>query len=129
MSERPLLMIPGPIEISDAVRQAVSAPPPGHLAPPLMAAFGLALRRMREVWLAAPSSQPLIVSGSGTLAMEIAVLNTLQPGDRALVLHTGYFSARMAEMLRRRSVEVEVVGAPFGEAPQTSDAESAIARA
>ncbi|WP_394821177.1 pyridoxal-phosphate-dependent aminotransferase family protein [Pendulispora albinea] len=129
MSERPLLMIPGPIEISDAVRQAASGPPPGHLAPSLIAAFGLALRRMRHVWLSGASSQPLVVSGSGTLAMEIAVLNTMQPGDRALVLHTGYFSARMADMLARRSVNVDVVRAPFGQAPETSEVESAIARA
>jgi len=37
MSERPLLMIPGPIEVSEAVLRAASAPPPGHLAPPLIA--------------------------------------------------------------------------------------------
>ena len=122
-------MIPGPIEISDAVREAASVPPPGHLAPPVIAAFGLALRRMRDVWRAAPSSQPLIVSGSGTLAMEIAVLNTVQPGDRALVVHTGYFSARMAEMLRRRSAEVEVLQAPFGDAPASSDVANTFAKA
>ncbi|WP_394838222.1 aminotransferase class V-fold PLP-dependent enzyme [Pendulispora rubella] len=129
MSERPLLMIPGPIEISDAVREAVSGPPPGHLAPPVIAAFGHALRRMREVWLSGPSSQPLIVSGSGTLAMEIAVFNVLQPGDRALVVHTGYFSARMADMLKRRSVEVTVVAAPFGEAPASAEVAASLARA
>jgi len=129
MSERPLLMIPGPIEISDAVREAASGPPPGHLAPPVIAAFGQALRRMRDVWLSGPSSQPLIVSGSGTLAMEIAVFNVLQPGDRALVVHTGYFSGRMAEMLRRRSVEVTVVAAPFGEAPASTEVGAALTRA
>ncbi|WP_394848750.1 aminotransferase class V-fold PLP-dependent enzyme [Pendulispora brunnea] len=129
MSERPLLMIPGPIEISDAVREAASGPPPGHLAPPVIAAFGQALRRMRDVWLSGPSSQPLIVSGSGTLAMDIAVFNALEPGDRALVVHTGYFSARMAEMLRRRSVEVTVVSAPFGEVPASAEVAAALARA
>jgi len=50
-----------------------------------------------------------VVAGSGTLAMEIAVFNTTEPGDRALVVHTGYFSARMAQMLGRRGVDVESV--------------------
>ncbi len=128
MADRPLLMIPGPIEVSEAVLRAAGGPPPSHVSPAFIEAFGVALRRMRDVWLAAPSSQPLVVSGSGTLAMEIAVANTTQPGDRALVVHTGFFSARMAEMLRRRSVEVEVVRAPFGDAPAAEEVTAALAR-
>ena len=129
MSDRPLLMIPGPIEVSDAVLRAASAPPPSHLAPSLIAAFGLALRRMRGVWRAGAKSMPLVVAGSGTLAMEIAVFNVMQPGDRALVVHTGYFSTRMAEMLRRRGVDVEVAWSPFGEAVSFDEVSQAVAKA
>ena len=46
--------------------------------------------------------------------MEVAVANLTEPGDHAVVAHTGYFSARMTEMLRRRGVDVTVVRAPFG---------------
>ena len=69
----PLLMIPGPVEVSPAVRQAAEGPPPGHLAPRLIEAFGASLTRMREVWLADATSQPFVVTGGGTLAMEMAV--------------------------------------------------------
>ena len=117
MTERPLLMIPGPVEISPAVAAAFAAPPPSHVSPGLIEAFGTSLERMREVWRAAPDSRPLVVGGGGTVAMDIAVANLIEPGDRALVVQTGYFSDRMAEMLRRAGAEVTAIGAEPGDAP------------
>lgn len=114
---RPLLMIPGPIEISPGVQAACDGPPSAHTAPDLIAAFGDAIRAMRVVWGAGPGSQPFVVSGSGSLAMEMAVLNLVAPGDEVLVVHTGYFSDRMAQMLDRRGARVWSVVAPPGDAP------------
>lgn len=113
----PLLMIPGPIEISDAVIEAGSGAPPSHVSPPILEAMGAAVEAMRHVWCAGPTAQPFVVAGSGTIAMEMAVCNVLEPGDRALVVNTGYFSDRIAEMARRRGVEVVEVGAALGDAP------------
>lgn len=114
---RPLLMIPGPVEVSPAVEAACSGPPSSHVSPELVAAFGDALRAMRPAWRASPESAPFVVAGSGSLAMEMAVVNLLDPGQRVLVVHSGYFSDRMAQMLRRRGVEVERVVAEAGDAP------------
>ena len=112
-----LLMIPGPIEVSRAVVDACAAPPPSHLAPDLIEAFGASLQRMRSVWLASPESQPFVVAGSGTLAMEMAATNLVAPSERVVVIGTGYFSDRMSEMLRRRGAEVFELGAAVGSAP------------
>lgn len=124
MSSRPLLMIPGPIEISPAVQAAFSVAPPGHLSAAVIEAFGRSIELMRELWQAAPSSQPFVVAGSGTLAMDMAVQNVVEPGERVVVVDTGYFSARMAEMLRRRGADVAVVAAPPGDAPALADVEA-----
>jgi alanine-glyoxylate transaminase/serine-glyoxylate transaminase/serine-pyruvate transaminase len=123
----PLLMIPGPVEISPAVLAAFGAPPPGHTSVPLIEAFGTALGRMREVWQAGPDSQPFVLAGGGTAAMEMTVANLTRPGDRVLVVATGYFSDRMAEMLRRQGAEVVTVGAAPGEAPEPDEVRQAIA--
>lgn len=123
----PLLMIPGPIEVSPAVQEAFCVPPPSHVSPKVIEAFGLALERMREVWGASAASQPFVVAGSGTIAMEMAVVNVVAPGQRAVVVDTGYFSARMAEMLRRRGAQVTMVGAPVGQAPALEEVEAALA--
>lgn len=124
---RPLLMIPGPIEISPAVEAACSGPPSSHTAPDLVAAFGDALRAMRAVWQAADDALPFVVAGSGSLAMEMAVVNLLDPGARALVVHSGYFSDRMAQMLERRGVRVDRVVAEPGEAPGAAEVAAALA--
>ena len=98
---RPLLMIPGPIEVSPEVRDACGGPPPGHLAPVVMDAFSGSLKKMRQVWMADDSAQPFVVGGAGTVAMDMAATNLIAPGDKVVVVVTGYFSDRAAEMLRR----------------------------
>jgi alanine-glyoxylate transaminase / serine-glyoxylate transaminase / serine-pyruvate transaminase len=120
-TDRPLLMIPGPVEVSPAVLAAASGPPPGHLSPRLIEAFGSSLERMRQVWQADAGSQPFLLAGSGTLAMEVAAANLIEPGDRALVLNTGFFSERMVEILRRHGADVVQVAAPVGDAPSPEE--------
>lgn len=121
--ERPLLMIPGPIEVSDAVLEAASSRPASHVSAGLIGAFSRALHAMREVWLADDTHLPFAVAGGGTLAMESAAHNLTEPGDRTLVVNTGYFADRMAEMLRRRGVEVVQVHAELGAVPELPEVE------
>ena len=113
MKDRTLLMIPGPIEFEPAVLQALGAPTASHVAPNFIEAFGQALERMRDVWLC-PSGQPFVVAGSGTLAMDLAGANLVEPGDKALVLSTGYFGERYAELLARYNAHVTMLNAPLG---------------
>jgi alanine-glyoxylate transaminase/serine-glyoxylate transaminase/serine-pyruvate transaminase len=124
-SQRRLVMIPGPIEISPGVRDAFAVPPPGHLAPDVIEAFGSSLEMMRKVWLAGPAAQPFIVPGSGTTAMDMAVANLIEPGDAVVVVNTGYFSDRMVEMLRRAGAEVVDLTVVPGEVPNASRAAGA----
>ncbi|MCB9379003.1 MAG: alanine--glyoxylate aminotransferase family protein [Holophagales bacterium] len=124
----PLLMIPGPVEISARVAEAAAQRPLGHLDPEFVAAFGGALRALRAVWRASDDASPFVVPGGGTLAMESAATNVVAPGERALVVVTGYFGDRMAEMLRRRGAGVETVEASPGEAPAPDEVAAALAR-
>src|SRR6185295_1515980 len=124
----PLLMIPGPVEVSPAVLAAAGGQPPGHTSPRLLAAFGACIERMREVWRADAASQPFLVAGGGTLAMEIAAANLVEPGERVLVLNTGFFSGRMAEILERYGAEVVQVSAPVGDAPPVEEVREALGR-
>ncbi|MEZ4438471.1 MAG: aminotransferase class V-fold PLP-dependent enzyme [Polyangiaceae bacterium] len=125
---RKLLMIPGPIEISPAVVEATSGAPPSHVAPDFIEAFGHALTAMRKVWLAPDDHQPFAIAGSGTIAMEMAATNLIGPGDRVLLVNTGYFGDRMAKMLRRRGAMVEELRAPAGSAPSVEAARDQLAR-
>ena len=124
----PLLMIPGPIELSPAVKEAASQPPPSHTAPRLIAAFGNALRGMRQVWKAGEGAQPFAIAGSGTLAMEMAATNLLDPGQPVLVVNHGYFADRMATMLERRGARVHQVAAEPGHTVPAEQVEAALGR-
>jgi len=107
-------MIPGPIEFEPEVMMAVGMPTTSHVAPDFIESFGHALEMMREVWMA-PGGQPFIMAGSGTLAMDMAGANLVEPGDRALVLSTGYFGERYAALLKRYGAEVTVLAAETGD--------------
>lgn len=127
MKGRTLLMIPGPIEFEPEVLQALGAPTTSHVAPAFVDAFGRALERMRDVWLC-PSGQPFVVAGSGTLAMELAGANLVEPGDRALVVSTGVFGDRFEDLLGRHGATVTVLRAPVGEGVAASAIEEELAR-
>lgn len=109
-------MIPGPIEFSPSVMEAFGRPTESHVSPSFINSFGEALEKMKDVWMA-PDGQPFIIAGSGTLAMDIAGSNLVEPGDRALVINSGYFSSRYADLLKRYGAEVTEISAPLGSAP------------
>lgn len=127
MKDRTLLMIPGPIEFEPAVLSALGAPTTSHTAPDFIEAFGRALTRLREVFLC-PEGQPIVLAGSGTLAMDTAAANLVEPGDKALVVDTGYFSDRFAAMFERYGAEVERLRAPVGGAPAAAEVAAALER-
>lgn len=126
MYDRKLLMIPGPIEFDPAVLEAMARPTLSHVDPAFIASFGNALKMMREVWMC-PSGQPFVVAGSGTLAMDMAGANLIEPGDRVLVLVTGYFGHRYAELLKRYGAEVTVLEAPLGDTVPLDEVERELA--
>jgi alanine-glyoxylate transaminase/serine-glyoxylate transaminase/serine-pyruvate transaminase len=128
MKDRKLLMIPGPIEFTPEVLRAMGMPTTSHVAPNFIEVFGQALERLRQVFLC-PSGQPFVVAGSGTLAMDIAAANLVEPGDRALVVSTGYFSDRFAAILERYGAAVTLVRAlAVGDAPDLEEVEAALKR-
>jgi alanine-glyoxylate transaminase / serine-glyoxylate transaminase / serine-pyruvate transaminase len=122
MKGRRLLMIPGPIEFEPAVMQAVAMATTSHVAPDFIDSFGHSLEMMRKVWLA-PSGQPFIMAGSGTLAMDMAGSNLIEPGDSALVISTGYFGERYADLLKRYGANVTILKAPAGDVVKISEIE------
>jgi len=125
MKDRKLLMIPGPIEFDPAVLSALGAPTTSHLAPNFIEAFGQALDRMCQVFLC-EQGQPFVLAGSGTLAMDCAGANLIEPGDKALVVNTGYFSERFAALLERYGAQVTQVTAPVGSRPSLEQVEVAL---
>ncbi len=118
-------MIPGPIEFEPEVLRSMSAVTTSHVAPNFIESFGNALDLVKKVWLA-PTGQPFVVAGSGTLAMDMAVANLIDAGDNALVISTGYFGKRFKDILERYKANVTILEAPIGEIPSLEDIENAL---
>lgn len=125
MKGRKLLMIPGPIEFEPEVMKVLGMPTTSHVAPDFIESFGNALDLMKEVWHC-PDGQPFIVAGTGTLAMDMAGSNLIEPGDNALVISTGYFGDRYADLLKRYGAQVDILKAPLGETVSVDLVENAL---
>lgn len=119
-------MIPGPIEIEPAVLRAMGEVTTSHVAPNFIESFGNALELMRKIW-SAPYGQPFIVSGSGTLAMDMAVSNLIESGDNALVISTGYFGDRYKDILTTYGANVTVLQAEIGNTVPLESIQKALA--
>jgi alanine-glyoxylate transaminase / serine-glyoxylate transaminase / serine-pyruvate transaminase len=114
VSERDLLMIPGPIVFDPAVLRAMSKPTESHVAPAFIELFGRTLEGMRDVFLC-PHGQPFVMAGSGSFAMDMAAANLIEPGDKVLVLSTGYFGDRFAAIAERYGAQVTLLSAAVGD--------------
>ena len=126
MKGRKLLMIPGPIEFTPEVMRAMAMPTTSHVAPAFADCMGESIERMRDVFLC-PGGQPFIIAGSGTMAMDMAACNVVEPGDNALVINTGYFSDRFAAILERYGAKVTHVKADtIGDTPSLEEVEAAM---
>jgi alanine-glyoxylate transaminase/serine-glyoxylate transaminase/serine-pyruvate transaminase len=89
-SGRHFLQIPGPTNVPDRVLRAMARPTIDHRGPEFRVLAGDILTGLRHVF---QTEQPVIVyPASGTGAWEAALVNTLCPGDRVLMVETGHFA-------------------------------------
>jgi len=110
---RRVLMGPGPSDVSPRVLQALARPTVGHLDPQfqaLMEEIKAALQRLMN----APDHACVPLPAPGTAGMEAAMMNLLEPGDRAVVAVNGAFGGRMADMADRAGAEVVAVDHEWG---------------
>lgn len=122
---RRTLMGPGPSGADPSVLAAMGLPILGHLDPEFMRIMDECQTMMRRVFRTA-NDVTLATPGTGTSGMEAAVMNLLQPGDRAVVGICGYFGERIARMAARTGAEVTRVTAPWGSPIAPDDVERAL---
>ena len=99
MSRRQLLLNPGPVTLSPAVRQALADGDACHREPEFAALTQQTLAALARIYEGAENYDAVLLAGSGTCAVE-AMLASLAPADSAtLVLSNGVYGERMADML------------------------------
>ena len=108
-----LLLGSGPSEVAPSVLEAMSRPLIGFLDPAFVALLDEIGGMLREIFRT-KNEVTFAVSGTGSAGMEMAMVNTLEPGDRAIVGVAGLFGERLAEIARRCSADVEEVRTDWG---------------
>jgi len=114
-SER-ILLGPGPSLTSPRVMRAMAAPTISHLDPQMIALLDDVRARLGRLFRAPEGSFAFAVSGTGTSGMETAVANLVKEGTRALVVVTGYFGDRLAQMCERYGAAVRRLDVEWGRA-------------
>jgi alanine-glyoxylate transaminase/serine-glyoxylate transaminase/serine-pyruvate transaminase len=104
---RHFLQIPGPTNVPDRILRAMDRPTIDHRGPDFAALTKEILAGLREVFRT--KGDVVIYPASGTGAWEAALVNTLSPGDRVLMVETGHFASLWRRLAERLGLEVEFV--------------------
>ena len=124
MIDETLTMIPGPTPVHPRILAALSRPTVSHVAPAFAHVFTQALADFRTLCQSA-TGQPFIVAGSGTLAMEMALVNVVAPGQTVLVISHGYFGDRYVELAAAFGIQCDVLQSEWGHAVPPEEVEEA----
>ncbi|MBW4678868.1 MAG: alanine--glyoxylate aminotransferase family protein [Microcoleus vaginatus WJT46-NPBG5] len=114
MDDKLMLMIPGPTPVPEQALLALSRHPIGHRSADFSKIMAEVTQNLK--WLHQTENDVLILTASGTGAMEAGIINFLSPGDRVLVGCNGKFGDRWAEVCEAYGLAVEKVSAEWGKA-------------
>ena len=111
--KKKLMMIPGPTPVDQSILDALGKETVSHLDPQLVETLQETLKDLKTIVMT-EKGQPFTIPGTGTLAMETALVNSLKSGDRLLVISHGFFGDRFAEIAQNYGFEVEVLASEWG---------------
>jgi alanine-glyoxylate transaminase/serine-glyoxylate transaminase/serine-pyruvate transaminase len=104
---RHFLQIPGPSPVPERVLRAISMPVIDHRGPEFQKLAREVLDGCRTIF---KTRGPVVIyPSSGTGAWEAAIVNTLAPGDRVLMVETGHFATMWRQMAQRFHLEVDFI--------------------
>jgi alanine-glyoxylate transaminase/serine-glyoxylate transaminase/serine-pyruvate transaminase len=104
---RHFLHIPGPSPLPDRILRAMDTPIIDHRGPEFAR---LAKRCLEGIKTIFKTANPVIIyTATGTGAWEAALVNTLSPGDRVLMVETGQFATLWKKMAENLGLEPEFI--------------------
>lgn len=113
MIRKTRLFTPGPTPLLPAAQFAMAAADIHHRTPEFRTLYQRVLSQLKE--FVGTRHDVIVLSSSGTGAMEASVSNLTSPGDRVLVLSAGKFGERWSALCKAFGCEVDVVSVPYGQ--------------
>jgi aspartate aminotransferase-like enzyme len=124
MIRKTRLYTPGPTPLLPAAQFAMAAADIHHRTPEFRALFIKVLSQLKV--FVGTTNDVLLLSSSGTGAMEASVSNLTSPGDRVLVLTAGKFGERWQDLAKAFGCEVQLVSAPYGQTFNLAEVKKAL---
>ena len=125
-SGRHFLQIPGPTNVPDPVLRAMDQPVIDHRGPEFATLGREVLDGMRAIFQT--RGHVIIYPASGTGACEAALSNPLSPGDRVVIMETGWFShIAWRQVAERLGLDVDYVPGTWRRGAAADDLEARLA--
>jgi aspartate aminotransferase-like enzyme len=124
MIRKTRLFTPGPTPLLPAAQFAMAAADIHHRTPEFRAIFSKVLGQLKI--FVGTQNEVLLLSSSGTGAMEASVSNLTSAGDRVLVLTAGKFGERWVELAKSFGCVVDVVEKPYGQTFEIAEIKAAL---
>ncbi len=120
MAGRNHLFIPGPTNTPHEVLSAMHVPMEDHRSPIFPKLLKPVLEDLKKIFKT-EAGQAFIFPATGTAGWEVAITNTLNPGDKVLIYRFGQFSHLWMNMAERLGLDVEVHEVEWGKGIPVED--------
>lgn len=125
--EQYVLMNPGPCNVSERVRSASQTVDLCHREPEYFECQNEVRSLLLDVFGLDPSVYaPILLTGSGTAAMEATMASAFGPDEKVLVINNGVYGDRLARMARSHRIETVELTYEWTQRPDLEDIKSAI---
>lgn len=123
-----ILLNSGPVNVSDRVRQALLNPDMCHRESEFADVVGAIRQKLLQAFVPGKVDEytAIILTGSGTAAVEAALLSSMPLGKRAMVITNGVYGDRLSSMLKMYRLGVPDMKYDLGVAPDLDMIELAI---
>ncbi len=112
MANRKLVMIPGPTPVVRSIQNEMGRETAAFGDPQFVKDYKELLADLKIMWKT--EGEVFVVAGTGTLAMEMAIANTLKAGDNLLIVSHGFFGDRFIDLAARKGINVDVMQSNWG---------------
>ena len=121
------LFNPGPVVTSAGVKAALVHYDVCHRDEDYSGVVRRLQQKLRPVFGASDEHEMLLLTGSGTAAMEMAVSSVVPPGKKILTIENGAFGERLGEIARLHGMPHVALSCPWGGLPDPAALEAMLA--
>ncbi len=126
MKDKTFLMIPGPTPVPERVLLEIAKHPMGHRSSEFSKILESVYSDLKYVFQT--ENDVIVYTASGTGAMDAALSNLINPGDKVLSLVIGNFGQRWAKIAKNLGAEVDTIEVEPGNAINPEDLKNKLAQ-